>query len=102
MGYRDANEASWSQLADVERASCAGCWDGGFGHFNNARLLARTLRQRGADGIALEDSYFPKTNSLIGERHPLADIDEFSSRPLACREGYGRGRFWCLLPASKR
>ncbi|MGY4226401.1 2-methylisocitrate lyase-like PEP mutase family enzyme [Bradyrhizobium sp. USDA 4503] len=40
--------------------------DSGFGNFDNARLLARKLHQRGAGGIALEDSCFPKTNSLIG------------------------------------
>ncbi|WP_439366231.1 isocitrate lyase/phosphoenolpyruvate mutase family protein [Bradyrhizobium sp. DASA03005] len=50
--------------------------DGGFGNFNNARLLARKLRQARAAGVSLEDSCFPKLNSLIGERHPLADIDE--------------------------
>ncbi|WP_456632769.1 phosphoenolpyruvate mutase [Bradyrhizobium sp. USDA 10063] len=95
LGYRDASEASWSQLVDaVERIVDAtelpilvdGDGDGGFGNFNNARLLARKLRQRGAAGVALEDSCFPKTNSLIGERHPLADTDEFSGRLRAVKD----------------
>ncbi|MFH0303142.1 isocitrate lyase/phosphoenolpyruvate mutase family protein [Bradyrhizobium sp. 31Argb] len=87
LGYRDANEASWSQLVDVVERIVVSTelpvlvdGDGGFGNFNNARLLARTLRQRGAAGVTLEDSCFPKMNSFVGERHPLADIDEFSGR----------------------
>ncbi|MFB9264817.1 phosphoenolpyruvate mutase [Bradyrhizobium erythrophlei] len=93
LGYRDASEASWSQLvAAVERIVDATQLpvlvdgDGGFGNFNNARLLASKLRQRGAAGVALEDSCFPKMNSLVGDRHPLADIDEFSGRLRAVKD----------------
>ncbi|MCC8962451.1 phosphoenolpyruvate mutase [Bradyrhizobium sp. Pear76] len=93
LGYRDVNEASWSQLADViERIVDATQLpvlvdgDGGFGNFNNARLLARTLHQRGAAGVALEDSCFPKTNSFVGDRRPLADINEFSGRLRAVKD----------------
>ncbi|SFN77265.1 phosphoenolpyruvate mutase [Bradyrhizobium sp. Rc3b] len=93
LGYRDANEASWTQLVEsVERIVDSTALpvlvdgDGGFGNFNNARLLARKLRQRGAAGLSLEDSCFPKMNSLIGERHPLADIDEFSGRLRAVKD----------------
>ncbi|MFB6452951.1 phosphoenolpyruvate mutase [Bradyrhizobium tunisiense] len=93
LGYRDANEASWSQLVDVVERIVDSTelpvlvdGDGGFGNFNNARLVARKLRQRGAAGIALEDSCFPKMNSFVGERHPLADIDEFSGRLRAVKD----------------
>ncbi|MDE5465833.1 MULTISPECIES: phosphoenolpyruvate mutase [unclassified Bradyrhizobium] len=93
LGYRDVNEASWCQLVDaVERIVDSSKLpvlvdgDGGFGNFNNARLLARKLRQRGAAGVALEDSCFPKMNSLIGDRHPLADIHEFSGRLRAVKD----------------
>lgn len=93
FGYRDVNEASWSHLVDaVERIVDSTTLpvlvdgDGGFGNFNNARLLARKLRQRGAAGVALEESCFPKMNSLIGDRHPLADIDEFSGRLRAVKD----------------
>ncbi|WP_027522006.1 phosphoenolpyruvate mutase [Bradyrhizobium sp. Ec3.3] len=93
LGYRDANEASWSQFVDVvERIVDSTALpvlvdgDGGFGNFNNARLLARKLRQRGAAGVALEDSCFPKMNSFVGERHPLADINEFSGRLRAVKD----------------
>ncbi|MCC8957607.1 phosphoenolpyruvate mutase [Bradyrhizobium sp. Pear77] len=92
LGYRDANEASWSQVVDaVERIVDSTQLpvlvdgDGGFGNFNNARLLARKLRQRGAAGVALEDSCFPKTNSFV-DRHPLADVDEFSGRLRAMKD----------------
>ncbi len=93
LGYRDANEASWNQLVDVverivetSQLPVLVDGDGGFGNFNNARLVARKLRQRGAAGVALEDSCFPKTNSFVGDRHPLADIDEFSGRLRAVKD----------------
>ncbi|RXG85885.1 phosphoenolpyruvate mutase [Bradyrhizobium zhanjiangense] len=93
LGYRDANEASWSQLVDsVERIVDSSQLpvlvdgDGGFGNFNNARLLARKLRQRGAAGLALEDSCFPKMNSFVGDRHPLADTREFAGRLRAVKD----------------
>ncbi|MFB6464038.1 phosphoenolpyruvate mutase [Bradyrhizobium tunisiense] len=93
LGYRDANEASWSQLVDVVERIVDSTelpvlvdGDSGFGNFNNARLLARKLHQRGAAGIALEDSCFPKINSFVGDRHPLADIDEFSGRLRAVKD----------------
>ncbi|UQR68091.1 phosphoenolpyruvate mutase [Bradyrhizobium sp. C-145] len=93
LGYRDANEASWSQLVDaVERIVDSSQLpvlvdgDGGFGNFNNARLLARKLCERGAAGIALEDSCFPKLNSFVGNRHPLADVDEFCGRLRAVKD----------------
>lgn len=93
LGYRDANEASWSQLVDVVERIVDSTelpvlvdGDGGFGNFNNARLLARKLHQRGAAGIALEDSCFPKINSFVGDRHALADVDEFSGRLRAVKD----------------
>lgn len=93
LGYRDANEASWSQLVDVVERIVDSTelpvlvdGDGGFGNFNNARLLARKLHQRGAAGIALEDSCFPKINSFVGDRHPLADVDEFCGRLRAVKD----------------
>ncbi|WP_246788611.1 isocitrate lyase/phosphoenolpyruvate mutase family protein [Bradyrhizobium sp. CCBAU 53421] len=93
LGYRDANEASWRELVDaVERIVDSSQLpvlvdaDGGFGNFNNARLLARKLRERGAAGIALEDSCYPKVNSFVGDRHPLAGIDEFCGRLRAVKD----------------
>ncbi|MGY3560202.1 2-methylisocitrate lyase-like PEP mutase family enzyme [Bradyrhizobium sp. USDA 4463] len=47
------------------------------------------LRQAGAAGLSLEDSCLPKLNSLIGERHPLADVDEFSGRLRAVKDAVG-------------
>jgi phosphoenolpyruvate phosphomutase len=96
LGYRDANEASWTQLVDVIERMADSTelpllvdGDSGFGNFNNARLLARKLQQRGAGGVALEDKGFPKMNSFVGDRHPLADIDEFSGRLRAVKDTVG-------------
>lgn len=96
LGYRDANEASWTQVVDVvERMADATNvpilvdGDSGFGNFNNARIVARKLEQRGAAGICLEDKGFPKMNSFVGDRHPLADIAEFSGRLKAVRDTTG-------------
>ena len=54
--------------------------DTGYGNFNNVRRLVRKLGQRQIAGVCIEDKLFPKTNSFIGERQPLADIDEFCGR----------------------
>ncbi|WP_457810931.1 phosphoenolpyruvate mutase [Sinorhizobium meliloti] len=96
LGYRDANEASWTQVVDVvERMVDATNipvlvdGDSGFGNFNNARLLAKKLEQRGASGVAIEDKGFPKINSFVGDRHPLAEIDEFCGRLKAVKDTTG-------------
>jgi len=96
LGYRDASETSWSNVADiVERmADASGLpilvdGDTGHGNFNNARLFARKLQRIGAAGLCLEDKLFPKTNSLVGHRHPLADEHEFCGRLRAVREATG-------------
>lgn len=96
LGYRDANEASWtdvvevvSRMADASALPILVDGDSGFGNFNNARLLAAKLMQRGAAGVCLEDKGFPKMNSFVGDRHPLADIDEFSGRLKAVKDTTG-------------
>ncbi|MBY6241506.1 phosphoenolpyruvate mutase [Methylosinus sp. Sm6] len=99
LGYRDANEASWTQLTDVvERIADAIAipilvdGDSGFGNFNNARLAAKKLRDSGAAGMCIEDKGFPKMNSFVGDRHPLADIEEFCGRIKAIKDAVpGRG-----------
>ncbi|ASY73775.1 phosphoenolpyruvate mutase [Sinorhizobium fredii] len=96
LGYRDASEASWTQIVDmVERIVDATDipvlvdGDSGFGNFNNARIVARKLEQRGAAGLCLEDKQFPKANSFVGDRHALADIDEFCGRLRAIKDTTG-------------
>lgn len=93
LGYGDANEASWSRLIGVVERIVGSTelpvlvdGDGGFCNFDNACLRARKLCQLGAAGIALEDSYFPKMNSSVGQRHRLADVDEFSGRLRAVKD----------------
>jgi phosphoenolpyruvate phosphomutase len=87
LGLRDSNEASWTQVLDVlEYMADATArpilvdGDTGYGNFNNVRRLVRKLGERQIAGVCIEDKLFPKTNSFIGERQPLAEIDEFCGR----------------------
>jgi phosphoenolpyruvate phosphomutase len=87
LGLRDNNEASWTQVLDVlefmaDATTLPILVDGdtGYGNFNNVRRLVRKLGERGIAGVCLEDKIFPKTNSFLGERQPLADIAEFCGR----------------------
>lgn len=95
MGVRDANEASWTQVAEVldhmvDSSKLPILLDGdtGYGNFNNARRLIGKLEKIGVGGVCLEDKLFPKTNSLLeGDdiRQPLASIDEFCGKLDACK-----------------
>ena len=87
LGLRDSNEASWTQVLDVleymaDASSLPILVDGdtGYGNFNNVRRLVKKLCDTHIAGVCIEDKLFPKTNSFIGERQPLADIDEFCGR----------------------
>ena len=87
LGLRDSNEASWTQVLDVLEYMADATTrpilvdgDTGHGNFNNVRRLVRKLCDRQVAGVCIEDKLFPKTNSFIGERQPLADIDEFCGR----------------------
>jgi len=95
MGVRDNNEASWTQVLEVcefmsDATNVPILLDGdtGYGNFNNMRRLVRKLEQRGVAAVCIEDKLFPKTNSFIkGEAQPLADVDEFSLKIKAAKEG---------------
>ena len=87
LGLRDSNEASWTQvlevlefMADATTLPILVDGDTGYGNFNNVRRLVRKLGERGIAGVCLEDKLFPKTNSFLGERQPLADVNEFCGR----------------------
>ena len=87
LGLRDNNEASWTQVLDVlefmaDATTLPILVDGdtGYGNFNNVRRFVRKLGERGMAGVCLEDKLFPKTNSFLGERQPLADVAEFCGR----------------------
>ncbi|WP_428491251.1 phosphoenolpyruvate mutase [Rhodopila sp.] len=87
LGLRDNNEASWTQaldvfefMADATTLPILVDGDTGYGNFNNVRRLVRKLGERSIAGVCLEDKLFPKTNSFLGERQPLADIAEFCGR----------------------
>jgi Phosphoenolpyruvate phosphomutase len=81
LGLRDSNEASWTQVLDlveymIDATSLPLLLDGdtGYGNFNNVRRLVRKLCERKVAGVCIEDKLFPKTNSFIGERQPLAAL----------------------------
>ncbi len=76
--------------------------DTGYGNFNNVRRLVRKLGERGIAGVCLEDKLFPKTNSFLGERQPLADIGGVL-RPHPRRQGRAdRRRLLASWPAPRR
>src|SRR5713101_6246281 len=63
LGLRDSNEASWTQVLEVLEFMA-----------ESTKLPIRVA------GVCIEDKLFPKTNSFVGERQPLAGIEEFSGR----------------------
>ncbi len=100
LGVRDSNEASWTQVLEVlefmaESTALPILVDGdtGYGNFNNVRRLVRKLCERLIAGVCIEDKLFPKTNSFIGERQPLADIEEFCGRIKAGKDSQSNGDF---------
>ena len=93
LGVRDSNEASWTQVLEVlEFMSDATTIpilvdaDTGYGNFNNVRRLVRKLEQRAVAGMCIEDKLFPKTNSFLGSRQPLASVEEFSGKIKAAKD----------------
>ena len=93
LGVRDANEASWTQVLEVVEFMADATdlpilldADTGYGNFNNVRRLVHKLEQRGVAAMCIEDKLFPKTNSFIGERQPLADITEFAGKIRAAKD----------------
>lgn len=87
LGVRDNNEASWTQVLEVAEfmSDCTVIpilldGDTGYGNFNNLRRLVKKLEQRDIAGVCIEDKLFPKTNSFLSERQPLAGIDEFCGK----------------------
>ena len=101
LGVRDNNEASWTQVLEVaefmsDAADVPILLDGdtGYGNFNNMRRLVRKLEQRGVAAVCIEDKLFPKTNSFIqGHKQQLADVDEFSGKIRAAKDGQSDSDF---------
>ncbi|MDH3584597.1 MAG: phosphoenolpyruvate mutase, partial [Phycisphaerae bacterium] len=95
LGVRDNNEASWTQvlevcefMSDATQIPILLDGDTGYGNFNNMRRLVHKLEQRDIAAVCIEDKLFPKTNSLLdGDRHPLADVDEFAGKIKAAKDG---------------
>jgi len=95
LGVRDNNEASWTQvlevcefMADATDIPILLDGDTGYGNFNNMRRLVHKLEQRDVAAVCIEDKLFPKTNSFIdSDKQPLADIDEFTGKIKAAKDG---------------
>lgn len=92
-GVRDANELSWTQVADVldhmtdaTALPILADGDSGHGDFNIVRRFVRRLSQRGVAGVCFEDQCFPKANSLVGEHHVLAPAEEFCGKIRAAKD----------------
>lgn len=103
MGLRDCNEVSSTQIltivewiTDATSKPLLVDGDSGHGNFNNARLFARKLRDRGASGVCFEDKLFPKLNSFVGEHQPLAAKEEFAGRISAAKDATAGSNF-CVI-----
>jgi len=103
LGVRDNNEASWTQVLEVAEfmSDCTSIpilldGDTGYGNFNNLRRLVRKLEQRDIAGVCIEDKLFPKTNSFLSERQPLAGIDEFCGKIKAGKDTH-RDDDFCII-----
>ena len=103
MGVRDCNELSWTQvleivefMSDAVKIPILLDGDTGYGNYNNMRRLVRKLEQRGVAGVCIEDKLFPKTNSFVGERQPLADIKEFCGKIRAGKDSQTDDSF-CIV-----
>lgn len=100
LGVRDNNEASWTQvvetaefMADATSIPIMLDGDTGFGSFNNARRLVRKLCDRKIAAVCLEDKIFPKTNSFLGQRLPLAALEEFCGKIRAAKDSQTEADF---------
>ncbi len=103
LGLRDCSEASWTEvlrtvgyMSDATGVPILLDGDGGYGNFNAVRLLVRKLAQIGIAGVCIEDTLFPKTNSFVGEKHPLLDIGEFCGKIRAAKDSQSEDQF-CVV-----
>lgn len=100
LGMRDCSEVSWTEvlrtvayMADTVDIPILLDGDSGFGDFNAVRLLVRKLGRLGVAGVCIEDALFPKQNSFIGQRHPLAEIGEFCGKIRAAKDSQADDSF---------
>lgn len=100
LGVRDSNEASWTQILEILEfmSDCTNIpilvdGDTGWGNFNNMRRAVLKLCQRKIAGICIEDKLFPKTNSFLTERQPLASVEEFCGKIKAGKDSQTDGDF---------
>src|ERR1700730_12128508 len=100
LGKRDANEASWSEIAgaassinDVVDIPVLVDGDSGYGNFNSVRQFVRRTRLIGMAGVVLEDKQFPKLNSLLETRDTLLPAKHFCGLIRAAKDSQADGSF---------
>lgn len=94
MGLRDANELTWTQVLDLVEPMTDFAQtpilldaDSGYGDFNIFARFAKKAEARGIAGVCIEDKAFPKRNSFAETRHALEDIDNFTAKIRAAKDG---------------
>ncbi len=94
MGLRDANELTWTQVLDLvepmtDFAQTPILLDAnsGYGDFNIFARFTKKAEALGIAGVCIEDKDFPKRNSFANTRHALEDIDSFTTKIRAAKDG---------------
>lgn len=93
LAKRDANEVSWSVLADLAGDIAAAVkipvlfdGDNAYAEPNIARELAMRLARLGVAGMAIEDKAFPKSNSFKRCSDELIPAERFAQLIAAVRQ----------------
>jgi len=103
-GMRDCSEISTTELKEVANDICNVVdipllldIDSGFGNFNNARMLAKSLYRIGVAGVCIEDKLFPKINSFADSAiQTLEEQELFCNKIRAIREAVPDENF-CII-----
>lgn len=98
LAKRDANEVSWSVLADLAGDIASAVQipvlfdgDNAYADANIARELAMRLARHGVAGMAIEDKTFPKSNSFRSNDDDLMPASRFAQLLAAvCQRMAGR------------
>jgi phosphoenolpyruvate phosphomutase len=103
LAKRDANEVSWSVLADLAgdiasavRIPVLFDGDNAYADPNIARELAMRLARRGVAGMAIEDKVFPKSNSFQNGADELMPSNRFA-RLIASARDHIRDRDFAII-----
>jgi len=73
-----------SMVDSVKIPVVADC-DTGYGNASNVIHMVRKFEAAGVAAVCIEDKFFPKLNSFVSGRQPLASIGEFVGKILAAK-----------------